>query len=79
MRVILLLIVGALALPAFAGSSSPESTLPGQPRAVQELAERATGGGTPLDLHEQAVDDPVSKEHNNQVDEPDGPPCGEGG
>jgi len=80
MRVIFVLIAGALALPAFAGSPSPEIALPDPPQAVPQLTERVGAADDALlDIPGRVDDDPVPKEHNNQVDEPDGPPCGAGG
>ncbi len=80
MRVILVLIVGALALPAFAGSPSPEITLPDPPEKVLESVERtAAVDDAALDVAEEVSGDPAAKEHGDQVDEPDGPPCGDGG
>ncbi len=80
MRVTLVLIAAALALPAFAGSSSPEVTLPDLPKEALGSVERtAAVDDAMLDVAEQTVEDPVAKEHDDQVDEPDHPPCGEGG
>ena len=79
MRVTLVLIAGALTLPAFAGSPSPEITFLDRPEEVLEFVERtAAVDDATLDVAEQTVEDPVAKEHNNQVDDPDFPPCGDG-
>lgn len=80
MRVILAIIAIALALPALAGNSPAEITLPDAPEELLESAQRtATADDAILAPAEEIADGPVAKEHNNQVDEPDGPPCGEGG
>jgi hypothetical protein len=66
-----------LALPAFAGNSPPEIALPHAPEEVIESASRTDVAGQ--HLPEEIIDDPTAKEHNDQCDEPDGPPCEEGG
>jgi hypothetical protein len=79
MRICLALLACALAVPAFAGSPSPETTLPDQAEIIPDRAERAASVGHVLaDLGAQAAA-AAPKEHNNQVDEPGGPPCGAGG
>ena len=80
MRICLALLACALAVPAFAGSPSPETTLPDQAEIIPDRAERPTPIDDALaDLAAQPADAAASKEHNNQVDEPGGPPCGAGG
>lgn len=80
MRVILVLIAGAMTLPAFAGSSPPETTLPDPPEEVLELTQRtAVAEDAVVDVAEEIAGDPAAKDSNNQADEPDHPPCGEGG
>jgi hypothetical protein len=79
MRVIPILIVGALALPAFAGSSSSEIVLPGSPEGVLDSSTRAGELDDAAGAVEGIADDPAAKDHNNQCDEPDGPPCEGGG
>jgi hypothetical protein len=80
MRVILVFAICAMVLPAFAGSPTPETALPDTPQAVldsaarDDVAEQAVSGLVP-----ETVEAASSKEHNNQVDEPDHPPCGDGG
>jgi hypothetical protein len=79
MRVIPILIVGALALPAFAEGPSPEILLPESPEEVLESAARPGELDDAASVVEGVVNDPTAKDHNNQCDEPDGPPCEEGG
>jgi len=79
MRVILILTVGALALPAFAGTSSPEIILPDSLEDVLESAARAGEFDDAGSIVEGIACDPTAKEHNDQCDEPDGPPCEGGG
>jgi hypothetical protein len=80
MRICLALLACALAVPAFAGVPSPETALPDQAEIIPDRAERAASVGHVLaDLGAQAADAAAPKEHNNQVDEPGGPPCGAGG
>jgi hypothetical protein len=79
MRVILVLIAGALALPAFAGSPPPEVTLPDTHAEAVESTPRAGDACGPTTPAEAIADDPAAKDHNNECDEPDGPPCEGGG
>jgi hypothetical protein len=80
MRVTLILLVGALALPAFAGGTPQEITLPDTPAEVIAPAAR-TGRADDVtpDVADATVDGPVLKDPSSEADEPDGPPCGEGG
>jgi hypothetical protein len=80
MRVTLIFFVCALEIPAFAVGPPSETALHGQPQIITDRAERAA----PVDdalagLAAQPVDDIAVKDHSNQCDEPDGPPCGAGG
>lgn len=81
MRVILVLVVaGALTLPALAGASSPEATDPDPPGGTPAVAERALAASqTASDLAEELTQAPVAKEHDAQVDDPDYPQCGDDG
>jgi hypothetical protein len=79
MRVILVLVLGALALPAFAGSSPPETMLPDTSEEILESAVRTGEADDAIGLVEGIADDPTAKEHSSQADDPDFPHCEGGG
>lgn len=79
MRVILILVVSALALPTFAGSSSPETVLPDSREGILESAARSGAADAAIGPAREVALDSTAKENNNECDEPNGPPCEGGG
>jgi len=79
MRIILTVCVCALTLPVLAESPTADCS-PDPADDVIALASRAAPTtDAPQEPVEPTAGTDVAKDYNNQVDDPDFPPCGDGG
>lgn len=79
MRIVFTLCVCALALPGLAGSLTADCSPDPADRVIAPASKAAPATDAPQESVEPIAGTEVAKEHDNQVDDPDFPPCGDGG
>ena len=80
MRIALILLAAAIALPAAGEGPAPATASPDPPTEIAAPhRDAASVPYVPGDAPESTGDDPTYNEGGSQVDEPDFPPCGSGG
>lgn len=80
MRLALILLAAAIALPAAGEGPARTTALPDPPTEMATPhRDAASVPCVPGSAPESTGDDPARNEGGSQVDEPDFPPCGEGG